>query len=410
MNGAFQRKSKPSGIAIPFGAASFAAAGSVFGGLVGLFLPRAWLEELSFQLYLDTLTKAAKAPLGMTAQLLFALALALFVGALAYAIAKLLRVRPSGFGLADLLARLRGGRSGDEADAPTLRAADRHPDAPARRPFSAARDIPGDAVYGRDEGLNNGMVNADAGFPPFVADEGEEELLLDTNFVAAPVAEQAPAVAPVFTSVAPDRPELTDLERFGIVEQAADAAPSPRRVQVFDEMDYIDLSPPMMEDWEDAPVAAPAEAPQPAVAAAAPISPAPQPIEPVVTAAVVVEAPLVPEAVQAEPPTIEPAPAPRMRLPERDPLDLSAARLDELLARLESGLSARNAAAADGAQLAPIVPTQDAIPVELTPVAAAVAADAEAPVMAVANDPAFPHDPALAAALATLRRLNLKAG
>ncbi len=308
MNLSYSIKREPAGLALPFGAGGVAAIGAAALCLVGLLVPIAWLETISFQLYLDLLTPAAAPPLGTTARIIAALALALFGGVLGYALAKAFGVVPSDHGLADLVARFRGARAEDEADAPDLRAVDRHPDAPARRPFSAARDIEAVEEDGRWRPLSTH------------GDEEDGELLLDAAFVPA--------------------------EEETAAQDAPIAAAGPRDAEPlssFIPIEAYDLAPPSPDDWErDAAVeAAPTIVPDPA----------------------------------------EPAPRPRAA---PAPLDLSAARLDELIARLESGLTRRAAGAP-----AP--------------------AEAEAPLAVDAGDPAFPHDPALAAALSTLRKMNLRA-
>ena len=164
-----------------------------------------------------------------------------------------------------------------------------------------------------------------------------------------------------------------------------------------DDMDGFDIPAPRLTDWDipEAPVEAVLDPqviePQPTVAPVAPIIPA---AAPVVAAA------------REFSPTVAPA---TMAIPPHDPLDLSAARLEDLLARLESGLS-RRTAVSDAVVEAnvPEVPAaavaqHDNFAAPVTSPAGTVATEAGA------NDPAFPHDPALAAALATLRRLNQRA-
>ncbi len=333
------------GPAMPLGAAGAGLAGALLGAIIGLAIPTSLIETLSYQLYLDTIVAAAAPPLGRTAHIVAALAFALLLGAIGYGVARLMRVQSSG-SLSDLLYRLRGHGADDEADAPVLRSADRHPDAPARRPFSATRDLPAAAEDYDD---------AD--------DEGE--LLLDTAFLSDPepaTAEMAPpAPEPLaMTSGAhddADHPEH-DWAEWESIETVEVTARTPATPDPIEEDDAFYIAPPHLDDWE---VAEP---------------------EPVVAAAV---------APPSEPAT---ASAPR---PRPAPLDLSVARLDELIARLEQGLTRRS--------------TMQASPNE----GALAASEGEAPVLAgggepLVDDPAFPHDPALAAALATLRKMTRHAG
>ena len=102
---------------------------------------------------------------------------------------------------------------------------------------------------------------------------------------------------------------------------------------------------------------------------------------------------LTPEPLAAEPVTPEPvAAAPEAvvdapRRAPRPPIDLSVERLDSLVARLEAGAARREAALAGTAEPAPSADDEPA--------------DAE--------EAALLNDPALAAALRTLRRMNAAA-
>ena len=82
MNTRYSIRREAEGLSLPFGAGGVAAIGALVGGLAGLLVPRAMLETAAFQLYLDTIIPAAKAPLGATAQLVAAVLLAI-AGALA---------------------------------------------------------------------------------------------------------------------------------------------------------------------------------------------------------------------------------------------------------------------------------------------------------------------------------------
>lgn len=365
--------------AVPFGASGVAVAAGLLTALVVALLPRAWLEAAAFQLYLDLVIPSARAPLGFTAQLIAAAVAGLVVGGFAWPAARLLGVTAAPFGLADLLARLRGDTAADEEDAPPLRAADRHPDAPARRPFSASRDIPQD--------YSGTTIDA----RPLAHDEDEDELLLDL-----PLAEDAPMMEPLVderpafaaSAVRFDaEPVIRSQERAPFVAaNDRPAAPAPIADIPFD------VPAPTLDDWESGrfdPV-------EPSW-----VEPAPDPAAPAEPASVE-EAPA---AASAEPAVVDEDDLPATTVPPRwttriaappPPLDLSAARLDELIARLESGWARRSAAGSSAA-----MPVDADSGERLLAPAPADIAEPVAPA-----DPAFPHDPALAAALATLRKMN----
>jgi hypothetical protein len=321
----------------PLGAVGVAGAAALLGAVAGLIVPMGWIEEAAFQLYLDRLIPAAVAPLGLTARLATAAALALGLGLLGWLVATWLRVQPSDFTFAGWLARLRGTHEADEADAPPLRAADRHPDAPARRPFSAARDVPTDEAV---------IAAPAAGWD----DLADDELLLDAHFDEA----VSPAVVD----------ETVREARWA--ELADDMAPPPAAVQ----SEPADLP---RDDDTDQPILVPAP-------------------ESVRSEAQLAETATAPEhaaaPMAASMPGVLPPAAP-------EPLDLSIARLDELIARLESSLGRREAPRTGAASAS--APAADR--------AAEPAADA-APAPVLQDDGDVLHDPALAAALATLRRMN----
>lgn len=298
----------------PGGRWGVAAAAALLGLLIAMIIPMAMIERASWELYLDRLVASARPPLGGTARLVFALLFSSALAGAGWLIATMLRVVPQAGGLFD---RWRTQRSDDEDDAPDLRQLDRHPDAPARRPFSAARDVlPEDA----DAAEFAPLAPADD------VDLEDDELLLDAHFD----------------------------ERW---------TPS---VEADAERD---------ERWHEL------EAVEPEDAAVAP-APLTAPVEEVAPAA---EAPAAPAAAPEQPAQQAEAPAPAA-------LDLSIARLDELIARLERGLERK-------AQAVSAAPANDAV--AGTPRSAGDAAPA-----ATDDDASFPQDPALAAALATLRRMN----
>lgn len=352
MNARYSIRREPQALTLPFGAGGVAAVGAVALGVVGLLVPVAWLETISFQLYLDSITTAAEPPLGTTARIVAALALALFGALLGYVLAKAFGVAASDFSLADLIARLRGTGAEDEEDAPELRAADRHPDAPARRPFSAVRDIPA-----RD--WDDGQWGAD----PALDDDDGDELVLDAQF--EPLADDDAVVA-----VAPVAPAHEPVE-FVEHEPAAWS-------RAHESIEDYDLLPPDPADWEVVAVEVP------------------EPVEQEED----VRADVIDWETQSDVgivPIAEPvAMVARPLAAARAPLDLSVARLDELLARLEAGLTRKGQTVAGST--AAIDESADA-----TRNASSAAPSPDA-------DPAFPQDPALAAALATLRKMNMRAG
>lgn len=361
MNASYTIRREAEGLPVPFGIAGVAGAGAILLGLVGLIVPIGWVETLSYQLYLDTITSAAAPPLGTTARILFALALAALGGAAGYVLARLFNVVPSD--LVDvLLTRLRGLDRDDEADAPVLRSADRHPDAPARRPFSPLRDIPepDDADAADMAAASDPVTSATGG----IAEE-DDELLLDGQFAGPP--------EPVLPArVIPETHDGYDAAGWPIISDDAqehERMPAPAMtadtvVEGEAEEAAFDLPAPAPEDWE---VAA-QPVPEPEAAAESPA--------------------------QSDAPVAEPVMVQRPAAAQPQPLDLSAARLDELIARLEAGFARKTAA--------PAAFSPD--PASLAAEPASVDGGQREP--APGDDPAFPHDPALAAALATLRKLN----
>lgn len=147
-------------------------------GLSSLVLAPAMLERLVAMSRIDSFIAAAAPPLGQTARLLMALGLAGLGGVLGLILGRWLArrakfTRPGareaiqaatqepigdeadtfgedapGLGLRDRLARLTGQGDGprDFADLPKLRARDRHPDAPGRKPLSPSDDLVADDV------------------------------------------------------------------------------------------------------------------------------------------------------------------------------------------------------------------------------------------------------------------------
>lgn len=387
---------------LPLGVGGVALVGALAFGAFGLMMPTEWLETISFQLYLDQITAAAVPPLGTTAKLVAAAVLALGGAVFGWLLGKLFGVQPSSFSVHGLLNRLRGIGSDDEHDAPSLRAADRHPDAPARRPFSAARDIarPDDDWDDDDEDALLLDMQADPAddlpvVPPLGATSGTSFDQLWTKVV------DEPAGAPLATPAA-------DADMAAVSSPEAPVTPC---ASAFDApLDSVSLPAPSLDDWEmeTQPVVSSAQAPFP------PSAPVPPPAVHRASAPVEIAAPLAA-------PVSAPAPL-RASLPPVEPLDLSAARLDDLLARLESGLGRRGSVTPPVAAAAAVAGLSAARP-EGSEAARAVpspVAEAEHRVVgegqgqpaakaASGEDPSYPYDPALAAALKTLRRLNQQA-
>lgn len=336
----------PSGPIMPFGGAGVAGAMAALLGLVGFLLPTTLTESIAFQMYLDTIIASAVPPFGWVAKGVTGLLLALVGGLLGYGLARLFGVRSGGGGLAQLLARLRGIGAQDDDDAPVLRSADRHPDAPARRPFSVATDIPARPA----EASEWDQYWQDS---PDDAPDDDGELLLTSNFADVQSAPQ-PAYHPMPAS------------------ESEPSAPAPF------------ASPPYVEESFDEDVYAP-------------IAPAPMAVE---AAGIFAHDAPVDSAIIA--------PDPHIAAPQSEALDLSVARLDELLARLEAGLSSRRGApaATTMAAASPAKASNDAL--DDTPLGTPPLPQDSA--VAEERELLFPQDPALAAALATLRRMNQHVG
>lgn len=383
MNTSFRISREKSGLAFPFGAAGVAALAAGLAWLIGLVIPRGWLEALAFQLYLDLVIPAAKAPLGTMAQLLAATALAVIVGVLAYVAARWLRVGALAGGFPGLLARLRGDVDGDEEDAPPLRSADRHPDAPARRPFSVTRDIPADYTGSAIE----------RGLPDLANDD--DELLLDMAY--APEEEPLPGREALFSPRGPALRPAGSGEVFDLAAPRLEDWERPPFREVAQADDDRGAQSDNGGDREPAPIDVDASAVADAVAEAdtAGAVDAAQPElqdEPAAGAGDAHDNVMQSDAVDAAPPmTPEPAPV-RPKATPRPPLDLSVARLDELIARLEAGLTRK----VEVRDTDPGLPVDEGNATAVMPQPSAMTVD----------DPAFPHDPALAAALATLRKMN----
>lgn len=363
----------------PFGAGAVAAGSALLGGLVGLATPMAALDWVAYQSYLDQIA-GLNPPLGGTAKLAFVALMAALLGVMGYFVARWAGVRSTG-GFADVLARLRGVRDEDEDDAPRLRGSDRHPDAPARRPLSATRDLNVDRAGGARGPM---AAHASDDF-----DDDEDELLLISPMPAA-----VPVSAPAPVENIPASPPMPVLPLSDHVTESDDWPDA----DWSDTDDDFDIPAPHADDWLVSPAPAPVASATLGEMREADVR---LPVAPTVTAPVAakVVAEPVPVVVQ---PSFTPEFARVTRSATPPPLDLSAARLDELIARVEAGMKRREAV--------PVMATvaEVEIPAPVAP-AASVPSYTPAPVIsdpvAEEADPSFPNDPALAAALATLRRM-----
>ncbi len=351
-------------IALPFGAAAVAAPMAAIMGLAGLLVPTAWIESASFQLYLDALIPSAVPPFGAMAHGFAALLLAIFGAAIGWILAKIFGVVSNTMSLRGLLQRMRGEGAEDEVDAPPLRAEDRHPDAPARRPFSVSQDVRTSESALPDlpplPPLDDAGLRVEAATMPDAAEDAP--LILDSAFADDAAEEEEPLI-------------LSDM----VTEQADEPAP---------------IEPVAVEATTD-------------VTADALLATEVPPEAPEVT-------PEAPEEAVWQAPELPPAPP-----VAADPIDVSVMRLDQLLARLEQGLARRQpapavAATAEGPAMlgAPEVANDVDVAVEPAEAAAPAADNAldGAPVPPPAGEMPVPDDPALAAALATLRRMRAHVG
>jgi hypothetical protein len=111
--------------------------GALFG-LGSLAIRTGLIESFVIAAHIDTLVPATAPPLGITAKIVIALAMAVFGGLLGSKLARFI-TRPN----PDAHQRKRGAASIAEAD---VRRRDAHPDAPARRPISAHEEFGGEGI------------------------------------------------------------------------------------------------------------------------------------------------------------------------------------------------------------------------------------------------------------------------
>lgn len=191
--------------------------GALFG-LSSLAIRPGLLESLVLAAHIDRVIPAAAPPLGVTARLLLALAMAA-LGALL------------GAGIGGRLARPKAEVRPDQDELlPTqnplkLRARDAHPDAPARRPISAHEEIGGAAPLLR--GAPRSYTITDGDFEPSAAQAAEPAFELDGFASDEVVAEGAPLLAPIT-----DEQQLLLLQPPA-TDEPASAAPSNGKLAYF---------------------------------------------------------------------------------------------------------------------------------------------------------------------------------
>jgi len=249
-------------------------AGGIVGALLALIflvLPESLLEALVVNSGIASVLAAAEPPLGFTARAMLAMVGGGGIGAMTW------------FGLFLLI----GGRTvavnvgSDENDVPVLRRADAHPDAPARSPLRANRDL--------------GTPFLDVRAKPAA------KILADKPKAAAP--EPEPVILDLEPDFAPEPEPIT-----------IDVIPTPKPLPVDLDIPLADYDP---SAWKAAepirrvppePIAPPKRAPEPVVEAA------PEP-EPIVR---MTPEPAMPAARQPEPEPVAP-PRPAGPLPIRRP-------------------------------------------------------------------------------------------
>lgn len=175
-------------------AATTAALIGVAAALLFALIPLATLEALVIASGLPAVIAAAEPPLGLTARAVLVLIGGgviglLFWGALHIAFGNR-RVTIGG--------RRRSRQAMPEDGVPVLRRADAHPDAPARAPLVASRD------------LGTPFLEIHARTPEPIADEEFEAAFREAEALPAPVVEPAPVVAIV--ADAPERSLPADLD------------------------------------------------------------------------------------------------------------------------------------------------------------------------------------------------------
>lgn len=204
------------------------ALGGLAAALLVLWIPVGLIEMVVASSGLSESLPAAAPPLGFKARLLLAgFAALMAVGVMgmmrrqdrpAEQEGRRLRVqgaRKMGFAFSKLTALARGRAAPVECDAPMLRRADAHPDAPARAPIFASRDFGGADIFARPDAQRRPLV---------VHPEPEQDAIvpsagLDMPSAPLPMAEEA-LPQPTFL-----RPAAPVAEPEAEPEAAASAAP-----------------------------------------------------------------------------------------------------------------------------------------------------------------------------------------
>ncbi|MFY9350064.1 MAG: hypothetical protein WAO77_06945 [Sphingobium sp.] len=138
-----------------------------------------------------------------------------------------------GFAFSKLTALARGRAAANEADAPVLRRADAHPDAPPRPPIFASRDFDGLEIFGRPEGSRRPLVanpepQPESVLPPPPFAMPSAPAPLSEAELPQPAFARAPAAAPAFAE--PPRFAAPIAVSPPEVEPAPTPAPLPLRL------------------------------------------------------------------------------------------------------------------------------------------------------------------------------------
>jgi hypothetical protein len=171
--------------------AALAALAAASAGFLAFAMPEPVFSGLVSATPLPDLLAAAQSPLGTTARLVAVGGAALFAFAAVWALMGLVERVPA--------RRSRPASApADEAGAPRLRRADAHPDAPARRPLVAGRDVgepiepaPEPAATPEEARPLPSFLVAEPAPEPEPQPAVEEELILETEPEPAPLSELA---------------------------------------------------------------------------------------------------------------------------------------------------------------------------------------------------------------------------
>lgn len=165
-------------------------AGAAAAG-VAASLPRLRLEEWVWRTGLPNLVPAARPPLGDTARVLVAIGGGALAALIVWSALYLLFGQGGVFAGVDAAAAVES----EDDDLPTIRRADAHPDAPPRRPFSAADLGPAESAawWNRDPAAERAL--AIVGEPQDMAPAAAAEPVAAPDPVVAMLVERAPAVS-----------------------------------------------------------------------------------------------------------------------------------------------------------------------------------------------------------------------